>query len=349
MVVEHAEVEQEVTDFLLLATEFSDRPPAAMAYCRLAAECIIHNLHHREFGEFPKPDKKGSYPSLAGTVTRVKDSIERQTSEVLYSINAQSRGSLHWDFEGRGKGAKKYHVEAVISQISNAFNDIYDKELSLTGMKIGDEEIEWGSQGAVGEEFRIRDSNEYPALSEEEGDVTTWAFAGGTASIAENMSTSLKDGTICSITGSGGTVLIGNLGLVGSRGKFTAIITERHLILEGFDGYGIRMDLESISKIRHMKLPDLPGGIPIIGTLAIGVGYSALPPPVGWAVCVAGGISIVSYLSLRSSVLAIEEEDERHFVSGSEGSLMRLCLIVDRIIGGASVRDSILGFDEFTF
>ena len=140
--------------------------------------------------------------------------------------------------------------------------------------------------------------------------------------------------------------LIGNLGLDGSRGRFCAIITERQLTLERFDGYGIRMDLESISKMRHMKIPDLPGGIPIIGALAIGVGYSALLPPVGWAVCVAGGISIVSYLSLRSSVLVIENGAERHMVSGSEGLLMRLCLILERVRRGDSVIEARVGLED---
>lgn len=140
--------------------------------------------------------------------------------------------------------------------------------------------------------------------------------------------------------------LIGNLGLVGSRGRFCAIITERQLTLERFDGYGIRMDLESISKMRHMKIPDLPGGIPIIGTLAIGVGYSTLLPPVGWAVCVAGGISILSYLSLRSSVLVIENGAERHMVSGSEGLLMRLCLILERVRRGDSVIEARVGLED---
>jgi hypothetical protein len=140
--------------------------------------------------------------------------------------------------------------------------------------------------------------------------------------------------------------LIGNLGLVGSRGKFCAIITERQLTLERFDGYGIRMDLESISKMRHMKIPDLPGGIPIIGTLAIGVGYSTLLPPFGWGVCVAGGISILLYLAMRSSVLVIENGAERHMVSGSEGSLMRLCLILERVRRGDSVVEARVGLED---
>ncbi len=140
--------------------------------------------------------------------------------------------------------------------------------------------------------------------------------------------------------------LIGNLSLVGSRGRFCAILTERQLTLERFDGYGIRMDLESISKMRHMKIPNLPGGTPIIGAVAMGVGYSVLLPPVGWAVFVAGGISIMSYLSLRKSTLVIENGDERHMIGGSDGALMRLCLMVDRIRSGDSVADARVGLED---
>ena len=135
-------IEQEVTDYLVHALELSDRPPAAMAYCRLATECITHNLHYREHGEYPSLGGKGKFPSLAAIISRVVDSLERQTGEVLYSINAQSRGSLHWDFENRGGAVQGHHVEAVITQISNTFTDVFDISLSLSGITVSDEEVE---------------------------------------------------------------------------------------------------------------------------------------------------------------------------------------------------------------
>lgn len=136
-------MEQEVTKYLLTASVFASRPTAGMAYCRRATECISHNLHYREFGEYPEPDEKGSYPSLSGILNKVKYGLERQTSEVLFSINAQSRGSLHWDFKSRGRSAKKRHVEAVIHQIANTFQDLYGKELVLSGMKLDDDTLEY--------------------------------------------------------------------------------------------------------------------------------------------------------------------------------------------------------------
>ena len=57
------EVEQEVTDFLLLARSFSEYPSAAAAYCRQSLELIVHHLHYKEYGKYPEPDPKGNYPS----------------------------------------------------------------------------------------------------------------------------------------------------------------------------------------------------------------------------------------------------------------------------------------------
>ena len=188
--MELAEVEQEVTENLLYASEFSHRPPAGMAYCRLATECIIHNLHYQEFRKYPEPDEKGNYPSLAGILTRVKDILERQTSEVLYSINAQSRGSLHWDFESRGKGAKKHHVEAVVNQICNTFNDIYGKELVLTGMNISDEELREGIEETVGQKLTKQGLTADSKPSEDEVDTDDLVDILSLAEVAEERGVS---------------------------------------------------------------------------------------------------------------------------------------------------------------
>ena len=142
--MEMVEIEQEVTDYLVHALELSDRPPAGMAYCRLATGCITHNLHFREYGEWPNFDEPGRHPSLAATISRVKDSLERQTGEVLFSINAQSRGSLHWDFETRAGGAKGRHVKTVVGMISNTFTDVFGIGLSLSGIENSEGELDVG-------------------------------------------------------------------------------------------------------------------------------------------------------------------------------------------------------------
>ncbi|MFP8876477.1 MAG: tetratricopeptide repeat protein [Myxococcota bacterium] len=140
--MEQAEVDQEVTDLLLLALEFSNHPPAAMVYCRQSIECIIHNKYFQEVGEKPKEDEQGKFPSLLAITKKVKKSLGKQTARVVGSINIQSRGPLHWDFDSRGRAAKPHHVNAVIDQIVITHKDIFDSEIVLEGLRIDDVTLE---------------------------------------------------------------------------------------------------------------------------------------------------------------------------------------------------------------
>ena len=55
----------------------------------------------------------------------------------------------------------------------------------------------------------------------------------------------------------------------------------------------------------------------------------------------------MSYFRLRSSVLVIEDGDKsRHMIGGREGSLMRLCLMTDRLRRGSSIEDARSGLEK---
>ena len=130
----------------------------------------------------------------------------------------------------------------------------------------------------------------------------------------------------------GESELIGSLSLVGLRGSFVGILNQRQLTIENLIGQGLRIDLASISKMRHMDIPILPSGTPVLGIMGIIIGYFVLIPPLGWIISSAGLILALSHLRLRRSVLVIEDNSgSRHMVGGREGSLMRLCLITDRL------------------
>lgn len=145
----------------------------------------------------------------------------------------------------------------------------------------------------------------------------------------------------------GESELIGNLSLVGMRGNFIAVLNQRQLTIENRIGQGLRIDLNSISKMRHINIPILPSGTPVIGALVVAIGYSILVPPIGWAVSLAGAFASLSYFRLRSSVLVIEDDDKsRHMIGGREGSLMRLCLMTDRLRRGLTVEEARAGLEE---
>jgi hypothetical protein len=141
--------------------------------------------------------------------------------------------------------------------------------------------------------------------------------------------------------------LFGNLSLVGSGGRFVAVLTKRQLTLERFDGHGIRLSLGSISRMRHMKVPMFPSGTVPIGLLAIYLGMSVLMPPYAMVATAGGSLTLLGYVLSRTSVLAIETEaGDRHIISGSEGILLRLCLMVDRVRHGSSIDEARRGLEH---
>ena len=141
--------------------------------------------------------------------------------------------------------------------------------------------------------------------------------------------------------------LIGDLYLVGARAKFCAVITERQLTIERFDGKGVRLDLAAIERMRHLKIPMLPSGTVILGLISIYLGITTISSPMNWLAIGLGSSAIVSNIVSRYSILAIETgSGDRHLISGSESNLLKLCLIVDRLRHGCDMQEAVLGLEN---
>ena len=141
--------------------------------------------------------------------------------------------------------------------------------------------------------------------------------------------------------------VIGGLFLVGARGKFCAVITERQLTIERYDGKGVRLDLAAIERMRHLKIPMLPSGTVILGLISLYLGITTISSPVNWLAILLGASIIISNIVSRYSILAIENgSGDRHLVSGSESNLLRLCLIVDRLRHGSDMQEAVLGLEN---
>ena len=141
--------------------------------------------------------------------------------------------------------------------------------------------------------------------------------------------------------------LVGGLYLVGARGKFCALITERQLTIERFDGKGVRLDLSAIERMRHLKIPMLPSGSILLGLIAIYLGITTIVAPMSWLAVGTGASIILANVVSRYSILAIETgSGDRHLVSGSESNLLKLCLIVDRVRHGSPIEEALLGLEN---
>ena len=141
--------------------------------------------------------------------------------------------------------------------------------------------------------------------------------------------------------------LVGGLYLVGARGKFCALITQRQLTIERFDGKGVRLDLSAIDRMRHLKIPMLPSGSILLGLIAIYLGITTIVAPISWLAVGTGASIILANLVSRYSILAIETgSGDRHLISGSESNLLKLCLIVDRVRHGSPIEEALLGLEN---
>ena len=141
--------------------------------------------------------------------------------------------------------------------------------------------------------------------------------------------------------------LVGGLYLVGARGKFCALITERQLTIERFDGKGVRLNLSAIDRMRHLKIPMLPSGSILLGLIAIYLGITTIVAPISWLAVGIGASIILANVVSRYSILAIETgSGDRHLISGSESNLLKLCLIVDRVRHGSPIEEALLGLEN---
>ena len=141
--------------------------------------------------------------------------------------------------------------------------------------------------------------------------------------------------------------LVGGLYLVGARGKFCALITERQLTIERFDGKGVRLDLSAIERMRHLKIPMLPSGSILLGLVAMYLGITTIVAPISWLAVGTGASIILANVVSRYSILAIETgSGDRHLISGSESNLLKLCLIVDRVRHGSPIEEALLGLEN---
>ena len=96
-----------------------------------------------------------------------------------------------------------------------------------------------------------------------------------------------------------------------------------------------------------MKVPLFPSGTGPLGALAIYLGTSVLMPPDAMVAMAGGSLTLLGYVLSRTSVLAVETEaGDRHIISGSEGVLLRLCLMVDRVRHGSTIEEARMGLEH---
>jgi len=132
--------------------------------------------------------------------------------------------------------------------------------------------------------------------------------------------------------------------LVGVRGKFRIEITQRQLIISNEVRRGIKLDLASISRTRSIDIPTIPGGVIIWGSAACYLGATILIPPLGYAVSLLGGLSVLSHFVFKTPALVIETNiGDRHIIQSrlnDQEILLKVHMMIEKVSNGQSVRDA---------
>lgn len=148
-------------------------------------------------------------------------------------------------------------------------------------------------------------------------------------------------------TGEGETELLGNLSLVGVKGTFCAILSDRELTLERSDGKGLRLSLAAVNRTRHLTIPLLPNGLVPLGLISIVLGLTTMSFPYGLIPISLGFLTISLNIFSRYPIISIDTNSgDRHLVAGSESSLLRLATMISRLIHGSSMDEARIGLEN---
>lgn len=126
------EVEQFVTDQLVFALEFQEHPAYAMLSCRLAIECIIK--YQYEIENRKTIGTAGEHESIISIMNKCRE-LRPQIKEVIESINAQTRGNLHFNRDRLGENSPKSEdIMPIVAMVKQVFRDIFQKNVETGGV-----------------------------------------------------------------------------------------------------------------------------------------------------------------------------------------------------------------------
>lgn len=130
--------EQYVTDQLVDALAFQEHPAYATLSCRRAMECIVqyqYQIENQKFGW-----NASEYTNIISILHECRE-IRPQIKEVIESINAQTRGEMHFNRDRLGdSSAKTEDIEPIVSMVKHVFQDLFQKEIETSGLFKDDDE-----------------------------------------------------------------------------------------------------------------------------------------------------------------------------------------------------------------
>ena len=135
--------------------------------------------------------------------------------------------------------------------------------------------------------------------------------------------------------------------LAGVGGGIKGILSEKSLLLERRDGKGLRVDMNSILRVRHHHTPMIPQGLTWIGFITLILATRVLSGPIQIYALAVGAITIFTWLMGRKPTLCIDtKQGDRHMLHGPDSLLLRTQMMINRLCEGKSMEEAREGLDD---
>ncbi len=138
-----------------------------------------------------------------------------------------------------------------------------------------------------------------------------------------------------------------SLRVAGIDGQVDALLSDKSLLLERTDGKGMRIELDTIVRLRHHHVAITPPLLTLFGVLAVIASFRVLDGRPQVYSFILGAAAILFWALGRRPALCIDtRQGDRHILYGRDHRLQRLYIMIDRMSEGATLEDARLGLDE---
>ncbi|HJM41525.1 MAG TPA: hypothetical protein QF514_04790, partial [Candidatus Thalassarchaeaceae archaeon] len=118
-------------------------------------------------------------------------------------------------------------------------------------------------------------------------------------------------------------------------------MNERSLLLERRDGKGLRVDIDTIRRVRHHHTPMIPQGLTWMGIITLILAARVLSGSIQIYALFLGASTIFAWIIGRKPTLCIDtKQGDRHMLHGPDSLLLRTQMMINRLCEGKTMEEA---------
>jgi hypothetical protein len=144
-----------------------------------------------------------------------------------------------------------------------------------------------------------------------------------------------------------GTEVLSTFRLAGVGGAIKGILNEKSLLLERRDGKGLRVDIDTIHRVRHHHTPLIPQGLTWMGIITLILAARVLSGSIQIYALFIGASTIFAWIIGRKPTLCIDtKHGDRHLLHGPDSLLLRTQMMINRLCDGKTMEEAREGLED---